>query len=71
MKTLKLTNEQIELITQALGIAEVVFIDLHKDIMSKSIRTRGNNESKEQERIAYFYFNKACEFADLNVELTK
>lgn len=65
MRTLQLTHEQIELVTQALGIAEGVYTDIYKDIHHKVIRSRGNNESKEQERIAQYYHVKACNFADL------
>ena len=69
MRNLQLTHEQIELITQALGIAEGVYSDTHKQIINTLIRNRGNNECKEQERVASFYHVKACNFADLNLEI--
>jgi len=65
MRTLKLTHEQIELLTQALGIAESTYTNIHKDIIHKLVISRGNNEGKEQEQIANFYHNKACTFVDL------
>lgn len=67
MRTFKFTHEQIELITQALGIAEVAYTDIQKEIINKLVIIRGNNETKHQEEVALHYHKQACLFADLNV----
>lgn len=71
MRTIKLTHEQIELITHALGIAESEHTNKYKDIINNLVRVRGNTGAKEQEMIAKYYHVKACEFADLNTDITK
>ena len=69
MRTFKFTHEQIELITQALGIAEVAYTDIHKEIINKLVIIRGNNEEMEQKKIAIYYHDKASAFADLNLRI--
>jgi hypothetical protein len=71
-RTIKLTEEQFNLVKHALGIAESQFVDLHKEITHKTILVRAldSQTKKEEERIVEFYHAKACEFADLNVALT-
>lgn len=71
MRTIKLTEGQMNLITQALGIAESEHTNKFKDIMENLVRVRGNTNAKEQEMIAKYYHVKACEFADLNTDITK
>ncbi|HRO97565.1 MAG TPA: hypothetical protein PLY79_10925 [Ferruginibacter sp.] len=68
-RTIELTHEQIDLITQALGIAEGMFSDTHKKVINDLIRVRGNNSVKEQESISNYYHVKSCEFANLNDDL--
>jgi hypothetical protein len=69
MRTLKLSDEQIELITQALGIAEKKYSDTHKNIVEDIILNRGNNEGLEQKRIASYYYVKSTEMAGLNQDI--
>lgn len=71
MRTIKVTHEQIDLITEALGVAEGAYIDTHKHIIQTLVRNRGNNTTKEQEMIANFYHVKACNFADLNSDISQ
>jgi hypothetical protein len=66
MKTLKLTDEQIDIIKHALGIAERNFIDIHTKIVKETISVRGLEDKVEQETGAKYYHKKACLFADLN-----
>lgn len=69
MRTIKLTHEQIQLLTEALGIAEGVYTDIHKDILHKVVQSRGNEAYKEQKQIADYYYVKGCNFADMNVDM--
>lgn len=69
MRTLKLTHEQISLIKQAIGIAELRFIDIHKEIIQTTILVRGIESKSEHEKQANYYHQKACQFADLNIML--
>lgn len=71
MRTLKLTHEQIDIITEALGVAEGAYVDTHKQIIQTLIRNRGNNNAKEEETIAEYYHKKACIFADLNSDISQ
>jgi hypothetical protein len=71
MRTIKLSQEQINTITEALGAAEGAYIDTHKHIINTLVRNRGNVAHKEQEQIANYYHVKACTFADLNNDLTQ
>jgi hypothetical protein len=69
-RTLKLTHEQIELLIQALGIAERKFIDIHKDIQETTVRVRRNHAvSSEQSNRALYYHDLACKMADMNIDL--
>lgn len=67
MRTLKLNDEQITIIQNALGIAEASYSDIYKDICEKLIKVRGNDEHKEQLTIAQYYHKKSTEFADMNI----
>jgi galactokinase len=69
MRTLKLTHEQIELICQALGIAENKFTDIHSDIMRNTILVRGNEDNELQNDVADFYFNISTKIADINTDI--
>jgi hypothetical protein len=68
MRTLQLTNEQISLLKQALGIAEIHFLDIHQEISQKTINVRGMEISDDKTSVK-FYFEKACLFADFNTSL--
>lgn len=70
-RTLKLTHEQIDVITEALGVAEGAYVDMHKQIIQTLVRNRGNNNAKEEEAIAGYYHKKACIFADLNSDISQ
>jgi hypothetical protein len=68
-RTIKLTEEQFALLQQALGIAEHQFSTLHKQIIETTVNVR-NFTRPEQTKIADYYHVKACEFADLNIDLS-
>jgi len=70
-RTIKLTDEQFNIVLQALGIAEKKFNDIHKDIVDNTIVVRGVDDetNTEQRRIANFYFVKACEIADITLAM--
>ncbi len=69
-RTLKLTHEQIELLTQALGIAERKFSDIHRDIQETTVRVRRNHAvSSEQSNRALYYHDLASKMADINIEI--
>ena len=69
MRTLKLTHEQIELLQQALGIAETQFTNVHNNIVETTINVRKGISTNEQNSHAKFYHDMACIFADLNEDL--
>jgi hypothetical protein len=72
MRTLKLSHKQIQLILHALGMAENQFVSTHKKIIDKTINVRGNDGRKsEQQNMARYYHNLACEFADLNTDISQ
>lgn len=66
MRTLKLTHEQIELLQQALGIAEKKFTDIHKDIIENTVTVRGVASQTALGKENMTYFNLSAEFANLN-----
>jgi hypothetical protein len=68
MRTIKLSKEQIQILCQALGIAEQAFTNIHKDIIENTVNVRKHYGGKqEQTNIANYYHVKACEIADLNI----
>lgn len=70
MRTIKLTHEQIELIQQALGIAENQFTSIHKTIMETTVNVRKNEPAKaEQSKRAMYYHDLASKMADINIDL--
>jgi len=69
MRTLKLTHEQIQLICQALGIAEAKFTDIHSDIIRNTVKVRGNEDNEEQNDMADFYFDMSAKIADINTDI--
>lgn len=70
MRTLKLSHEQIELITQALGMAETQFSKIHKTIVEETIAVRKSEPFKhEQKSTAMYYHDLASKMADLNIDL--
>jgi hypothetical protein len=69
MRTLKLTHEQIQLICQALGIAEAKFNDIHSDISRNTIYVRGGEDYGKQDDVADFYFDMAAKIADINTDI--
>lgn len=72
MRNLNLTHEQIELLCQALGIAEAQFINIHKTIVENTISVRKHyGEKQEQTSRAKYYHELACKFADLNIDISK
>jgi hypothetical protein len=70
MRTLKLTHEQIDLICQALGIAETQFTNIHKTIVETTVNVRKHHASKrEQNSKALYYHDMASKLADLNIDI--
>jgi len=65
-RELRLTHKQIELIQQALGIAETKFTEIHKDIIGAFL-VRGVDSPTKKSKENELYHLKACEFADINV----
>ena len=68
-RELRLTHEQIELIVQALGIAEDKFTQIHKDIIGAFL-VRGVDSPTKKSKENDMYHWKACEFADINTNIT-
>lgn len=64
MRTLELTHEEIELILNALGIAENKFYKLRENYLKQVGNARGGNISEAQKE-SEFMFEKACKFSDL------
>jgi len=70
MRTIKLTHEQIELLCQALGMAEKQFTDIHKTIVENTVNVRKHSGTKnEQSSKAKFYHEMACKIAELNIDI--
>lgn len=69
MRTIRITDEQVTLISQALGIAEVRFTKIHNDILSDTLHVRKRENDREQTNNAMFYHDFSCKFGDLNCEL--
>ena len=70
MRTLKLSHEQIELIAQALGMAENQFSKIHKTIVEETISVRRPSSFKhEQTSKAMYYHDLASKMADINIDL--
>lgn len=68
-RELRLTHEQIDLIVQALGIAEAKFTQIHKDIIG-TVLVRGVDSPTKKCKENELYHLKACVFADINVMIT-
>ena len=68
-RTIELSEEQINLIKQALGIAELKFSNIQKEIIEDTITVRGVDSTSEQVKVSNYYHDKACEFAVLNIAL--
>lgn len=64
----ELTTDQMQLITQALGIAETFFSNTHQTIIKNSINMRNvaAGEREKQKQNAKFYHEMACKMAELN-----
>lgn len=67
MRTLKLTHEQIELITQALGMAEAKYCKIHKELMDEIVRVR--RAHPDQEKNAKVFHDMASMMADMNIDI--
>ena len=68
-RELRLTHEQIELIVQALGIAETKFTQIHKDVID-TVLVRGVDSPTKKAKENSMYHEKACQFADINNMIT-
>ena len=71
MKKIELTEEQLILVIQALGIAEDKFSTIYKTIKETTLNVRNHIRAIdcEENNNADFYHEKACKFADLNSDL--
>ena len=70
-RTIELSEEQINLIKQALGIAELKFSNIQKEIIEDTVVVRGVDSTSEQVKVSNHYHDKACEFAELNIALER
>ena len=68
-RTIEVSEEQINLIKQALGIAELKFANIQKEIIEDTVVVRGVDSTSEQVKISNYYHDKSCEFAELNIAL--
>ena len=72
-RTLSLTDEQIQLVIQALGMAERTFTQIHQTIISESVNVRGmrghNPNHKEQTEHSMYYHDMASKMADIGIDL--
>jgi hypothetical protein len=70
MRTLKLSHEQIQIICQALGIAETQFSNIHKTIIESTVNVRKHyGEKQEQTNKAMYYHDLASKMADINIDI--
>jgi len=70
MRTIQLTHEQIQILCQALGIAEMQFTNIYKTIIENTITVRkGGRNEPEQLINANFYHEMASKIADLNIDI--
>ena len=69
MRTLKLSFEQIELIQQALGIAEKKFCDIHEDIIKNTVTVRGVSSPTLKSKENSFYYEESSKFCDINLAI--
>ncbi|MCA6368241.1 MAG: hypothetical protein IM618_14455 [Cytophagales bacterium] len=67
MRTISLSEEQFNLLSQALGIAERAYSNTHSNIVSNLVRVRGNEQSSVELLAAQQFHDKACAFADLHL----
>jgi hypothetical protein len=67
-RTLTLTQDQIDLLTHALGIAEAKFQELSVNI-SQDTLVRGNNPSSTLNKSRSDIFAYSCAMADLNSKI--
>lgn len=65
MRTLKLTHEQIDIISHALGIAEKAALDIHENINKRFVYVNGNENSNKDKSKSNEYLEKSFKFFDL------
>jgi hypothetical protein len=69
MRILELTHEEIELITRALGIAEMKFNKARKDYIENLVNVRGVDSLTKTREEADFMLVKENEFCDLLLKI--
>ena len=72
MRNIQLTHEQVQLLCQALGIAEMQFTNIYKTIIENTMSVRKSRAGAligEQRDKANFYHEMACKIADLNIDI--
>ena len=79
MRTIQLTHEQVQLLCQALGIAEMQFTNIYKTIIENTIQpshlamshrvVSHYGGSEEQKTKANFYHEMASKISDLNIDI--
>ena len=69
MRNIQLTHEQVQLLCQALGIAEMQFTNIYKTIIQNTITVRKGGNEPEQIINANFYHEMASKIADLNIDI--
>lgn len=65
MRTLKLTNDEVENILRALGIAEMKFNEMRKHYIEQCVNVRGVGNLTEVRKEADFMVAKENEYCDL------
>jgi hypothetical protein len=68
-RIIKLSEDQLALIVQALVIAEARYLYIHMEILNTLLAGERNAEQEEQRNIAKFYFDKGCTCQELNHNL--
>lgn len=68
MKRVKLSNEEIDLIIESLGIAEEKFADLQKQMFDVS-RCRNNPYKSDRIEQGMQFYEVCCKLQELNVKL--
>jgi len=66
---IQLTDEQLGLLIQALGIAEIHTAKVHKELIESVVATRFNTKRDGQIKAAQPLFDLCLEFVDLATEL--
>lgn len=70
MRQIKLTDEQVELLQKALGMAENQLSKLHNEIISQTVLVRGVDSPTAKTKEKMWLFDESTHMADLNYSLS-